>query len=300
MPVQLTAHFHEAAAASWLLDDGASATIGRGGACTLRIDHPSVSREHAELCGDGRQWRVRDLGSKNGTHLDGVAVVDEVALPQGGWLRLGDVYCEVRRLSVAEALEAGRRRLERRSRAADLTVGLAGAAGFGDLLDDSLRAVVELARCERGVLLLVDGAESVVRARLGIGATRDMSGFDGSAGAVARALHGRCAVIAHDVGATPWLASRASVVAGGLSALVCLPLLDGDHALGVVYADRRTPGDPLDTLDLELLRAFADRAALYIAARRASDALAAPDAPDARALPRWPRPVNVPPPVARR
>jgi len=293
MPVQLIAHLHEAAASSWLVADGARSTIGRGGASTLRVDHPSVSREHAELRDEGTHWCVRDLGSKNGTHLDGAAV-DDTRLPADGWLRLGDVYCEFRCLGADEAAAIARRAHDRRTRATALTVGLGAATGFGDLLEGSLRAVIELARCDRGFLLLVDGGDCVVRVRRGVDADRGMSAFDGSMGAVERVLRERRAVVANDIGATPWLSSRASVVAGGLSALVCLPLLDGGEPLGVVYADRRGPGESVDTLDLELLQAFAERTALYIAARRASDALAAADA---RALPRWPRP-DAPVPVA--
>jgi GAF domain-containing protein len=51
-------------------------------------------------------------------------------------------------------------------------------------------------------------------------------------------------------------------------------LLDGERALGVVYADRAHPGPAITTLDLELLEAFAERAALWIAARHASELLA--------------------------
>lgn len=294
MPVQLTAHLHEAAASSWLVADGAFATVGRGGASTLRIDHPSVSREHAELRDEGTHWRVRDLGSKNGTHLDGAAV-DDARLPPDGWLRLGDVYCEFRRLGAEEAAAVACRARDRRTRATALTAGLGAAAGFGDLLEGSLRAVIELARCDRGFLLLVDGGDCVVRVRHGVDADRGMSAFDGSVGAVERALRARRAVVANDIGATPWLSSRASVIAGGLSALVCLPLLDRGEPLGAIYADRRGCGEAVDTLDLELLQAFAERAALYIAARRASDALAASEA---RALPRWPQPGAFPAQVA--
>ena len=78
---------------------------------------------------------------------------------------------------------------------------------------------------------------------------------------------------ATDIGSEPWLASRESVVAGGLQTLVCLPLLDGGQAFGAIYADRTRPGPPVTTLDLELLEAFSEHAALWIAARRATAAL---------------------------
>jgi DNA-binding NtrC family response regulator len=51
--------------------------LGRGGASDLLFDVPGVSREHAELivCGD-RGVLVRDLGSTNGTRVDGVRIVE--------------------------------------------------------------------------------------------------------------------------------------------------------------------------------------------------------------------------------
>jgi DNA-binding NtrC family response regulator len=46
-------------------------TVGRGGTSGVTLDDPYMSREHAvfELIGDS--WLVRDLGSRNGTFVDG-------------------------------------------------------------------------------------------------------------------------------------------------------------------------------------------------------------------------------------
>lgn len=45
--------------------------VGRSRQADLRLDGTWVSGEHAVIGWDGRQWRVRDLGSRNGTTLDG-------------------------------------------------------------------------------------------------------------------------------------------------------------------------------------------------------------------------------------
>ena len=66
----------------------ASARIGRDRACALQVDDDGVSRAHAEIFPLGGQWWVRDLGSSNGTYLDGQRIV-EAALPNRGTLRLG-------------------------------------------------------------------------------------------------------------------------------------------------------------------------------------------------------------------
>lgn len=45
--------------------------IGRAPACTLRLSEPLASAEHASLAWTGGAWVVRDLGSRNGTWVDG-------------------------------------------------------------------------------------------------------------------------------------------------------------------------------------------------------------------------------------
>ena len=102
--------------------------------------------------------------------------------------------------------------------------------------------------------------------------------FSGSVGAVCRAIEQRRPVVVNDIGSEAWLASRDSVVAAGLSALVCLPLMEDEHVLGAIYADRIRAGSPISTLDLELLRAFAENAAVWIAVRRTSARLDAQSA----------------------
>ncbi len=49
-------------------------TIGRGADNTLPIDDPLVSRHHASATREGDGFRVEDLGSLNGTYVNGVAI----------------------------------------------------------------------------------------------------------------------------------------------------------------------------------------------------------------------------------
>ena len=46
-------------------------TIGRNNDCDLQIESPKVSREHAVITRDFGVFRIRDLGSTNGTSLNG-------------------------------------------------------------------------------------------------------------------------------------------------------------------------------------------------------------------------------------
>ncbi len=45
--------------------------IGRSRACTIRVDRPEVSGEHAVLRWTGGGWEVKDLHSRNGVFVDG-------------------------------------------------------------------------------------------------------------------------------------------------------------------------------------------------------------------------------------
>ncbi len=62
--------------------------IGRHEDNHLQLKEDCVSRNHLEIKFDGRSWRVRDLGSTNGTYLDGVRIQD-VPLPDRAELQLG-------------------------------------------------------------------------------------------------------------------------------------------------------------------------------------------------------------------
>ena len=73
--------------------------VGRVEEAAIRIDDPSVSRRHALLLWDGEILRVRDLGSSNGTFVDGEEVSGERALDLPAEVRFGsrDVRIEVAR-----------------------------------------------------------------------------------------------------------------------------------------------------------------------------------------------------------
>lgn len=67
--------------------------IGRDCAGLL-LDDPQVSRRHVELRPDGGRVLVSDLGSSNGTFLDGRAVEGSAVLEKGSTLRIGDTSIE--------------------------------------------------------------------------------------------------------------------------------------------------------------------------------------------------------------
>jgi FHA domain-containing protein/uncharacterized protein DUF1707 len=65
-------------------------SIGRGPSCDCLLPEESVSRRHAELRREGERWFIRDLGSRNGTRVNGMRVLEEVEVRPGDRITLGE------------------------------------------------------------------------------------------------------------------------------------------------------------------------------------------------------------------
>lgn len=88
--------------------------VGQSAVCGVRLSDAETSRRHAALELVGRRVRISDLGSTNGTFVDGVAIV-EAFLSGGELLRFGQSAVSVERLDqvvenaqISERLEFGR------------------------------------------------------------------------------------------------------------------------------------------------------------------------------------------------
>ncbi len=77
----------------WRIGQGCH-VIGRAKGCNIRLQHQSVSRQHAMLVNDGGKLLIRDLVSTNGTFVDG-KWVRSAKLRVGTLLRLGQVMLEL-------------------------------------------------------------------------------------------------------------------------------------------------------------------------------------------------------------
>jgi pSer/pThr/pTyr-binding forkhead associated (FHA) protein len=75
---------------------GSGCLLGRNPkACDLRVEDQRVSSEHASLHWTGEGWELRDLGSRNGTFLEGrrLASGERVAVREGQRIQLGHDTC---------------------------------------------------------------------------------------------------------------------------------------------------------------------------------------------------------------
>jgi DNA-binding NtrC family response regulator len=84
--------------------------IGKSESCELRLQDPSVSRRHVAIEVVSQRLRVTDLGSTNGTHVDGVAL-GEVYLTGGETIRLGATAINVSRGQPTPAASLPKTRL---------------------------------------------------------------------------------------------------------------------------------------------------------------------------------------------
>ncbi len=81
-------------------------TVGRSRHCDLSIQEPSISRKHVFVTVGAGRILIQDLGSSNGTYVNGRPAVGESALHDGDELRLGHAALEVEIRSAEDGLEA--------------------------------------------------------------------------------------------------------------------------------------------------------------------------------------------------
>ena len=129
--------------------------IGRAKECNLRAGSEAISRRHCAITrGDGK-WMVRDLGSRNGTHVNDVRIEQEVPLKVGDELRVGPLKFRIDRAEVkapvaipplappAEVKQRKQPPVKDVADAAQRTVGKSDGATSEDDISDWLLGIVE-------------------------------------------------------------------------------------------------------------------------------------------------------------
>lgn len=280
MPARLSVHLPEAPVRELLLEEGREYVVGRDAGCEMTVGDPRVSRRHARFAWDGERWCLADLGSKNGTRRAGEAAPrrtggDEgtragLALASGDWIDLGGIPARFD-LVAPETLRRDRERvLARWRRTRDVQSRIDPAVGLPALLPRILDSVLEVSRAERAFVLLRGArGELEVAGALGLDADELASAeFSGSVSAVERVLTSGAPLALAEVRGDRGLAAQPSIVAGGVEALVCLPLSAAGRRLGALYADSSRPGTAFTELDVAILESLASHAALALAVAR--------------------------------
>ncbi len=269
MPAKLTLHPPRRASRFLVLREGQNLVVGRDPRCDLVLEDPRVSGRHACLTWTGESWGLADLGSKNGTSVNG-APASGTRLGDGDFVSFGGLLGRFERIpdEEIEALQA--ERLARLQTSIAMRRRLVADLEPLDLLLKFLESAMEVASAERG-FVLVAGADGVLRVEVAAGFAPEHLAeqrFAGSLGALQQALVTRAPVVVSDAQADPLLRGRDSVVGQGLGVIACVPLLQETGLVGVLYVDSRKAGARLAELDLEILQALAEHTSLVIAGAR--------------------------------
>jgi serine phosphatase RsbU (regulator of sigma subunit) len=265
-------------------------TIGRSGAADLCFaDDNGLSRQHLAIEEEGGSWVLRDLGSKNGTTLNGAKVTAPMPLKPGDRIMAGHliVICDggspSRPLVIFDPLDDDGESTSSSTvitnlegvigpEAADDRQGVAAAqvsalirAGnelasyrplpelFRFILDLAIQAV----NADRGVLLTLEDSGLEVRANKG-------EGFHISRAVRDRVLNSGSSVLVRDTSIDDAFRERRSIVEQNIRTLMAVPLQTRDQIIGIIYVDSPSLQREFSKDDLSVLTVMANVAAIRI------------------------------------
>jgi phosphoserine phosphatase RsbU/P len=268
-------------------------TLGRSSGTDLcYADDSGLSRHHLAFERHGAGWAVRDLGSKNGTVVNGERLaVDPYPLRQGDRVSAGHLILEFQSVAptskavvfvegssepitaattVQASLEGlmgqekfdptkthvmqGNPQLRALVRAArELTSHRPLAEVFEVIMDLSMEAVA----AGRGVLMSLEGDSLEVRAMRG-------QGFNISTAVRDRVLRDRASILVRDTSLEEAFRERKSIVAQQIRSLLAVPLQTNDRVIGLIYLDSPNMIRQFTKEDLNLLTVMANVAAIRI------------------------------------
>ena len=262
------------------LADDRALVVGRTAETDIRVADPTISRRHAELRVVNGGVAVRDLGSFNGTFINGVRVREGVLSPNDA-VAFGKVIFRLKSIEpVAPAASAdtivSELRLQGERAPRDLEYEAATLGRLLDVaqklsgemdLDRLLHAVVETTfesmRADRVSILLRD-AEGKLVPRLSKTRLGDAVSSHVPRSIAERAAAERVAILSKDAAADPRFAGE-SVLRQKVGGAMCTPLLAGaDEVLGLLYMDSLSATDTFTDENLRFLAAFGGIAAVSI------------------------------------
>ena len=268
------------------LPPGRTVVVGRGVDSDLTVLDPTISRRHAELTAGPDGVLVKDLGSSNGTHVNGRRLTTARLAP-GDSVSFGKVSYQLELVSTppsspasAPAVPAGEtivRQLAAGGSAAGdgavrklsllLSVAqkLSGEFDLDRLLDTIADVSFEVMRVDRvSILLRRDGADELVP-RLSRTRLAEVELPEHVPRSISRkALEEQVAVLTQNA-ATDSRFKGQSIRMQNVRSAMCSPLMaSADEALGVLYVDNLTEENAFTDEDLQFLVAFSGLAAIAI------------------------------------
>ena len=269
-------------------------TLGRDPSNQISLNEHWVSRQHCSIKKAADGFTIVDLGSHNGTFVNGVPV-KEHQLEHGNRIQIADstfifllgeevsprasdavemddgrsphrstiqlrredaIYLEPERISKAHLPPST---IERDLGALlKVSSAIASLQDMDELQREILDRVFEIVPAERGAILL--GAET--GGKFVSELWRHREGTSDKPVQVIRTLveqvqRDRAAILSNQPTKDSKLAKSASLLTSLIQSVLCLPLVSGDRFVGVLYLDSRDPDVRFDEDQLELLTAIA-------------------------------------------
>ncbi|MCP5120416.1 MAG: SpoIIE family protein phosphatase [bacterium] len=280
---------------------GDSISLGRSGNNDLSCPEDNgLSRHHMAFERDGDDWRVRDLGSKNGTLVNDVRIEEAVSLKAGDRVvasRVTLVYdgtLEEQPVPEGTVIFDASQPISSRPPTHTVTLGdllpgqepntgdqLGAAAQWSDpvkallragrelvakkpvknLFSDILDLSLEAVGATRGVLLAFENDELAVQASRG-------EEFHISTAVRDRVVNERSSLLISDAMSDEALKKRESIVMQGVHSLMAAPLQTDEQVLGLIYVDSPHLWREFKAEDLNLLTVMANVAAMRIERER--------------------------------
>jgi transcriptional regulator with GAF, ATPase, and Fis domain len=273
-------------------------SIGRDPSNHLWAPDPALSRRHCVVVASGEQVSIRDLGSRNGTLINGVPI-EQQQMRHGDQIYIGDsvllfLLNEDREQSARNPVEfqdtaafEGSPLLLRAEdslylqpekisatlppsarRARDLNSLLKIATGIGGIRDqDSLQwqllgFIFDVVPAERGAVLLCDHPEEFTSTAAWDRARGPGHPVRVSRTVVQRALNERVGLVVSDVLGNDALRQVKTLFESKVRSLLCVPLVAADRVLGAIYLDTTSPTVQFDEEHLQVMTAVAGIASL--------------------------------------
>lgn len=265
---------------------GPTISLGRAVECTVPIKDRYLSRRHAEIVFHGGEWVVRDLGSVNGTLLNGTRIVLPVPLRPGDRIMLGDSEVvfetgdETTSHSQLIALDSNSharnlaiplQEIDERTRTgvlASLALQFIDDRSMDDVFEFILDRVVELLHPSRAALALLGADQQFQDVRLRRSDAGDSLDLFISRTLLGEVVEGRSVVSFVDTSQDEKLARAQSIVAQNIRSAVCAPLVVGDAVLGVLYLDFQAQRGTVTQDDVHLVAQIARFAAMKLETTR--------------------------------
>jgi sigma-B regulation protein RsbU (phosphoserine phosphatase) len=254
--------------------------IGRQAGVDVKLSGTNVSRKHARIFTENSSTFLEDLGSSNGTFLNGNRVQGRMLLKPHDQLRVGpysfrfelaqvvEPDVTIRAHTVAKTTNAELFR-ENPAQKLQLILQLAHHLSRSLDLDDLFSKLLEnlfemFPRAERGLVLMFVNDRPEIRASKNRAGVREAAATF-SHGVLRRVVDEGVGIVAEDIASDSRFAEAQSLCGLGVRSFICVPLrAHGGKFFGVLQLERFGSGKGFTQEDLNLLTAVGLQASVVL------------------------------------